>query len=385
MARPGRVPDGAVVLCAANNWDDVRLADRPLAEALARRVPVLYVDPPLSHLTPRNNPRVAPALVRPRLREAAPGVLRLTPVVTPVPFRGPVVPLTQALVRRALRRALTGTRVRAVVTTWLLVDVVDLARGARSAYWTQDDTASGAAHWGQDGARLLAGERRVADACDLVLAASPLMAERWRERDYPAHALPNGCDVDRFDTVVAPEPVDLPRPVAGFVGHLNQRTDLEYLRAVVDDGMSLLLVGPVSRSLAGGPLERLLRHDRVRAVGARPFEELPRWLAAMDVGLLPYRDDDFNRASFPLKTLEYLAAGLPVAATDLPAVRWLASPDVLSASDPQAFAAAARTAAGAGRARQGERRLFAKRHSWDERAGLLLDLLEGAGPQPAHP
>src|SRR5258708_23401667 len=43
----------------------------------------------------------------------------------------------------------------------------------------------------------------------------------------------------------------------------------------------------------------------------------------MDVGITPYRDTPFNRASFPLKTLEYLGAGLPVVSADLPAARWL--------------------------------------------------------------
>jgi hypothetical protein len=38
----------------------------------------------------------------------------------------------------------------------------------------------------------------------------------------------------------------------------------------------------------------------------------------MDVGLTPYADTPFNQASFPLKTLEYLSAGLPVVSTDLP-------------------------------------------------------------------
>ena len=38
--------DGLVVLCAANNWDEVKLADRHMAEHLSAYAPVLYVDPP---------------------------------------------------------------------------------------------------------------------------------------------------------------------------------------------------------------------------------------------------------------------------------------------------------------------------------------------------
>ena len=75
--------DRLVVLCAANNWDGTKLADRHMAEQLCTHVPVLYVDPPMSRLTPRNHPRCRPALDGPRLRVLAPGLARLTPVIPP--------------------------------------------------------------------------------------------------------------------------------------------------------------------------------------------------------------------------------------------------------------------------------------------------------------
>ena len=40
-----------------------------------------------------------------------------------------------------------------------------------------------------------------------------------------------------------------------------------------------------------------------------PYDKLGSALADVTVCLLPYADTDFNRASFPLKILEYLAAG----------------------------------------------------------------------------
>ena len=311
---------GLVVLCAANNWDDVRLADRPLAKALARKVDVLYVDPPLSHLTPRNNPRVAAALAGPRLRAVAPGILRLTPVVTPLPFRHGMLPLTRALVRRTIRRALAaGTcrlPVQGVVTTWLDIDVFDLVPGARHLDRAQDDVAAGAALWGQDRERLIAGERRVAGLADTVLLANPEAVGVWGLRGHEVVAFPNGCDTDRFTPrpAVAPHPWVRHRdaPVAGFVGHLNRRTDVALLEAVVDRGLTLVLVGPIDAASGGPRLEELLERDTVHAVGACDFEEVAAWLWSFDVGLVPYRNDEFNRWSFPLKTLEYLAAGLPV-------------------------------------------------------------------------
>ncbi len=92
--------DGLVVLCAANSWDEVKLADRHMAEQLATLAPVLYVDPPISHLTRFNAPQVAKSLRRPRLRTIGPGLARLTPAAPPKPMEPAVLPLTNWTVRR---------------------------------------------------------------------------------------------------------------------------------------------------------------------------------------------------------------------------------------------------------------------------------------------
>ncbi|MDT8896969.1 glycosyltransferase family 4 protein [Thermanaerothrix sp. 4228-RoL] len=53
--------------------------------------------------------------------------------------------------------------------------------------------------------------------------------------------------------------------------------------------------------------------------GPKPYEELPHWLAAMDVGLVLYRPGvaDYNS---PLKLFDYMASGLAVIATPQPQV-----------------------------------------------------------------
>ena len=88
------------------------------------------------------------------------------------------------------------------------------------------------------------------------------------------------------------------------------------------------------------------------------------------MGLIPYNHSAFNEGSFPLKALEYLGAGRGVVATDLPAVRWLDSPDIVIEDEPGPFALAVRKALeapGDSQVRE-ERRMFARRHTWTVRA-----------------
>jgi teichuronic acid biosynthesis glycosyltransferase TuaH len=380
--------DGLVVLCAANNYDGVKVADHHLAERLTRIAPLLYVDPPLSRLTARNDPRLAPSVVGPRLRRAAAGFWRLTPVVAPFPMRPGMRAVTERLVRRAMARAVRaiGMDVRAVVTAWPDLEVFGACGERLRVWWAQDDFAAGADLMGLVAERVAAGERARAAASDLVVAANPDVALRWRREGHEVELVPYGCDPGSFALVeeVTPAPgVELAPPVAALVGQLNERVDPALLEAVADRGVSLLLVGPAAAS-ASGWLTPLTARPNVAWVGAQPFTALPGFLAHARVGLVPYADTPFNRGSFPLKTLEYLAAGLPVVATDLPATRWLGdAPDLVIANGPARYADAVVRAAAlplTASAREARRR-FARVHSYDSRADDLLAAIEGPAVQ----
>lgn len=381
-ARRSQDWDGLIVLFAANNWDAVKLADRHMAERLTAHGPVLYVDPAISHLTRYRNPVVAESSRGPRLRFVAPGIARYTPIVAPKPTAPGMTKLTTQLVRRQLRGVIRelGGSVRAVVSTWLFIDVYGVCGEQRRVYWWQDDPVGAAAHWNARPGRLARAEEQLARSSDLVVAVSEGAVERWRGRGVPAELLPNGCDAEYFAGVDRADPapdVDLPKPIAGFVGHMNSRTDLALLEAVADAGVSLLMIGPREPSFEPERLDRLIARDNVAYLGPRPFETLPSYFKLIDVGLVPYGDTEFNRGSFPMKTLECLAAGRPVVATPLPAVRWLGTDLVSLADTREDFAAAVLRDAPLARdpALVRRRREFAATHSWGSRAADLAALL----------
>lgn len=383
-SRPGQGDqlDGLIVLCAANSWDDIKLADRHMAERLVAHAPVLYVDPPVSHLTRINKPAVAASMKRPRLRRLGPRLARFTPIVPPKHTHPAVLPIAERLTRHQLRRAVRrlGGNVQAVVSTWLFVDAYGVCGERRRVYWWQDDPVGAAAHWGVSAARLATADARLAGASDLVVAVNEEATQRLRGRGLPAAYLPNGCDAEFFAGVdEAPDPpdVDLPGPIAGFVGHLNSRTDLRLLESIAESGMSLLLIGPKDPAFEPERFARMVARPNVSHLGARPFESLPSYLKKIDVGLVPYGATEFNRWSFPMKALECLAAGRPVVATSLPAMRSLNTPLLMLADTPEGFASAVRRSAETSRDIElvRRRRAFAGSHSWAERAKRLADML----------
>lgn len=124
--------------------------------------------------------------------------------------------------------------------------------------------------------------------------------------------------------------------------------------------------------------------DRVHLLPPRPFDELVRTAAAATVGLVPVKPDNLNnRLGDTNKLFEYLMAGLPVAASDIPEVRRVVTqgePPVGELFDPEVPASIAdavrRIVADPERyqARRREaRRLAVERFNWRLEERKLLD------------
>ena len=350
-----------------------------LATALGRRRQLVWVDPPESILS-----RFRRAI--PMISEVAPGVTRLHSIAPPGVTR-PVVRtvarwMAVMLTKTYLRRS--GLQVAAVIASspdpilshWRNADT-------HRVYFATDDFVAGAGLMGLDTRYLERAREKNLAAADTVLAVSTPLAESLQRGSRSALVFPNGCNVDLFagmDEVEASQRVELASPIVGVFGQFNERLDLDYLEALAADGLSLLLVGPrAGRSPEfNGAFERLLGRDSVQWLDWQPAAELPTFMKHVAVGLTPYVDNEFNRASFPLKTLEYLAAGVPVVSTPLPATELLDARVVRTAASANDWVRAVRETIVASDWRL-ERLCRAQAHefSWDARADELELILSG--------
>jgi teichuronic acid biosynthesis glycosyltransferase TuaH len=263
--------------------------------------------------------------------------------------------------------------------------------GTRILFVT-DDWVSGAPMMGLSGSFVRRTLRRNLAASDYAAAVSPHLAESL-ESGFPAavDVLPNGCDLPARSLIRGKRSAN-----AILVGQLNERLDMDVLEAVGAAGVPLLVIGPRTdrRPETGRRLDTFLSSQNVTWLGELPPEELGTHLATAGVGLTPYADSAFNRASFPLKTLDYLAAGVPVVATDLPAVRWLDTDLVTIGKSGEDFAIQVRRVLAARQdpADEERRRQFAGLHTWEARATQLLELVgahtagrEASSQLPARP
>ena len=367
-----------VVLSAANAWDEHRMADAQLAAALSAHTDVLYVDPPHSVA---GRLRAGAAWRAPRLTQVAPRVVRLSPEVLPGLSRAAVAAANSHLIGSQVAGALRRLSARpvALIEANLLSPVLGLRNLGRTVYWAQDDFVAMAPLVGIDPRIYRANHERLVAEATLIVAANPAVAASiTAATGRPVELIPFGCDAALFHRTT-PTASTAPTGTAVLMGTLNERLDLGLLTAVAATGATLRIIGPRSARWDPPGFADLLARANVEWLGERPFADLPRLLAGAGVGLVPYTHSAFNEASFPLKTLEYLAAGLPVVATDLPAIRWLDAPDVHVADDAALFAKTVRALLDATPdERDGTReraRATAQGHTWAARAELFADLL----------
>ena len=137
----------------------------------------------------------------------------------------------------------------------------------------------------------------------------------------PTELVPNGIEPAEW---LSPGPAPewftaLPSPRLLYVGTLDERVDVEQVRAVAEafPNASIVLAGHCTDPDHYKALDLTLNVSLRPPV---PREQLPGLVAAADVGLIPHIRTPLTEAMSPLKLYEYLAAGLPVAAADLPGV-----------------------------------------------------------------
>lgn len=72
---------------------------------------------------------------------------------------------------------------------------------------------------------------------------------------------------------------------------------------------SIVMIGPLADE-RDSDIAALREMRNVYFLGEKSLASIPDYLQHMDVGLMPYKDIDYNKALSPLKLFEYLAAGL---------------------------------------------------------------------------
>jgi glycosyltransferase involved in cell wall biosynthesis len=366
----GRLEDADLVVLSHLRWDWVWQRPQHLISRLGKGRRTWFVEEP-----------VAAEVSEPRLRVVDAGPV--TRVWLEMPESGfvPEFRDTASGAYEPLLKELLGDAPRDV---WLYAPTaLPLAEALEPrllAYDVMDDLASFADAPPEMRLRM----RRALDIADIAFAGGRSLhrsASSVRGSDA-THLFPSGVDADHYATsrdLRTPHQ----RPVAGYVGVLDERLDLQLvaeLAAALPD-WDIQMVGPVTKIDPA----TLPQGDNITYPGMKKYDELPGVMAGFDVALMPFAMNDATKSISPTKTLEYLAAGLPVVSTRVPDVVADWSGVVHLADTGAEFAEACRHVVQHSLADRDARvaPLRAK-HEWDSIAAGMRQLLERALGAPAE-
>ncbi|MEI8233440.1 MAG: glycosyltransferase [Verrucomicrobiota bacterium] len=387
--------DNDILFVAMEDWDEVWRRNQPIAAEFARRVPsrkVLYEGLPIdvSHGLRRLSLRPLWRALRSSLGPVSPRGFSNIYLFNPVKWLPSSLPLGQRfnrwVERRQLRRLSRRLGLRRPIL-WLnphyalhlvgrmdeslvVYDIGDDWSQIKQAAWVQRQT--------------LAEDAELCRRADVLIVVS----ERLRQLKSPfapnLHVIPNGVYLERYrgiaDGALAPHPATAAwrHPVLAYTGTIHEeRVDLPLVEQIADafPQATVALIGP---SLLDARAERRLKaHPNLLLTGPFPFEEMPGIMRAFDVCIVPHVVSAFTESLCPLKLYEYLASGLPIAATPVPGFRdfpqW-----VRLGRNAREMIAAIRDALGEPRSQRRDRASAARSHTWDARMDAIEAALEEA-------
>ena len=248
--------------------------------------------------------------------------------------------------------------------------------GAELVYDCMDHHAG----FGDNAPDILQAEAALIEQADLVVVSSAWLDNELAGKNPHRALIRNAGDFEHFREAPAAcfsDPQG--RTVIGYYGAIAEWFDVELVRGVArafPDHLVLL----VGRDTAG-VAKQLADAPNVTFTGEVPYAQLPYYLHAFAVALLPFRVMTLTLATNPVKVYEYLSAGKPVVSVDLPEIQQFGNL-VRCASDSAGFIREVGQALGERDAALREARMrFASEQTWSHRA-LELDEAIARLPSP---
>jgi len=161
-------------------------------------------------------------------------------------------------------------------------------------------------------------EQYLIKEADIIFTGGKSLYESKSKISANVHCFPSSVDLPHFKKVERnlPIPEDIrhiPHPIVGYIGVIDERINLELIAATAAmlPQFQFVMIGPLAK-IGEDDLPRL---QNIHYLGIKEYNELPNYLKAIDIAMMPFALNDATKYISPTKTLEYMAAGKPIIST----------------------------------------------------------------------
>ena len=173
-------------------------------------------------------------------------------------------------------------------------------------------------------------ESRIINNANIITCTSSYLAEQVKSRlpvpeQKKVYTYENGVDFSLFQNKEKAEHVLADKekgPVLGYIGGIKPKLDFALIQEAAEQrkDWQFLLVGPDGTNQSE-EFQRLIKLPNVTWTGSVPPQLVSHYMNLIDIGIMPYKPSTYNKAIFPLKLFEFLAAGKAVIGTNLPSTK----------------------------------------------------------------
>src|SRR3989344_3257072 len=228
-------------------------------------------------------------------------------------------------------------------------------------------------------------ERAILKRADLATVTSKRLLKMKRRHTKNIHLVLNAGDVDLYTKQISNEAKEkasqalenITHPILGSVGALDSyKYDFELLIQSATDHpeWQFVFVGSPVVEQKTRELRTLKKLPNVHMLGSVPREHVPAYVAYFDICLIPYKNNTYNEASFPLKFWEFMATGKPIVASGVPELTEYESM-IAYANSPKEFSQKVADILQKNESISQQRMALASKHGWENRANELKKLL----------
>ncbi len=228
--------------------------------------------------------------------------------------------------------------------------------------------------------RFISYEDRLIGNSDFVVTTAAKLESDLKKKHFPqpVYRIPNGVDYDWFrnEAARATVPQDLlslQRPLVGYVGLIAGWTDYGLITEVAKlmPDVSFVFVGPVELEERR---RQLLTAPNIFWLDKKPYAEIPGYIKAFDVCIIPFKQGSIAETTNPVKIFEYFALGKPVVATPMNELTPFANDRLLWIGNSSgSFVQSLKEALAENNSERKQARMqVAERHSWRNHAQSFL-------------
>ncbi|MFX0560662.1 glycosyltransferase [Tepidibacillus infernus] len=234
-------------------------------------------------------------------------------------------------------------------------------------------------------------EKELMGQADLSFATAKQLMEDRKDWSKHFYLIPNGAEYEHFaregkakgegkgtdaGIVEIPEVLQqVPHPIVGFVGGISDWIDIPLVTRVAKQmpEVSFVFIGPVATNV-----DELKQLPNVTMLGAKPYQQLPEYIAHFDTCLIPFKINKLTESVNPIKLFEYLSAGKPVVSTPLPEVVAYQEVVEIAGNEEEMIEAIRRTIQPSEKEKQRieKRQEVGKANSWDARWQQAVKYIE---------